>query len=621
MAAFRLGLQMRVGIRLAAVLGASLVHSSLALAQPVPGVYHPHVVTNPAWAEKPSLSLLQQFYPFRARSGRVEGHVVVRCSVTAEGATEGCQSIAEAPEGYGFGAAALAVSRSFRFRPKLIDGVPVGGASVTIPVNFSTAGLPRDAFPLPIPPNPVVGPALGVPTIGPEEAIQSAAAAAPRGVLGVFELRVKATGRQDGNVYLNSEGDYRDQRNLTIELRPSALGVLRAAYGADPDDYLIGKQIQVRGTARRIRIDFLAGGTPTGKYYYQTHVVVSDAGQIVVGPGPTTSPPVASQAAVPSPETTPKGDPTLGTRLVGGVASQGRLWLWSATGALVSFQLSDWRREPRFDQGVISASNAASDTAVLRRVSGTSPDGPVRLLVTTFSGTDRKDSPDLTLAEKERPLGLVGAGAAPAVLTTSALYRLERAGWVRLQLQQPAEKVVIRGVPSVATSLDGRSAYVGWNVGEWGGRLQRVDLGSGVTSELFGAGPVTGVVADPEHPACVIASVGLVHFLSSGEVERACGNAAQTIFANKPLADVKPSLEQSEPFFGVARSGAHVWAISPRALYRVDHGDRAETPLPPLTEVGGLRLSRAIPGLIVLSTDLNWGMSLSGRTPLVIAVE
>jgi len=40
--------------------------------------------------------------------------------------------------------------------------------------------------------------------------------------------------------------------------------------------------IATSGTARRERIDFTANGAPTGKYYYQTHVRVSDAAQIVV---------------------------------------------------------------------------------------------------------------------------------------------------------------------------------------------------------------------------------------------------------------------------------------------------------------------------------------------------
>jgi len=34
--------------------------------------------------------------------------------------------------------------------------------------------------------------------------------------------------------------------------------------------------------AVRTRIDFTSGGRPTGKYYYQTHVVVTDPAQIAL---------------------------------------------------------------------------------------------------------------------------------------------------------------------------------------------------------------------------------------------------------------------------------------------------------------------------------------------------
>ena len=51
--------------------------------------------------------------------------------------------------------------------------------------------------------------------ITPAEAIRRAAEAAPRGVEGRFTFTVKATGRAEGNrLFLNSEADYRDQRNI-----------------------------------------------------------------------------------------------------------------------------------------------------------------------------------------------------------------------------------------------------------------------------------------------------------------------------------------------------------------------------------------------------------------------
>jgi hypothetical protein len=118
--------------------------------------------------------------------------------------------------------------------------------------------------------------------IDPAEAIQSAATAAPQAVRGRFAMRVQAVGRRDGNIYLNSEEDYRDQRNLTVTIRPSAINALAERFGDQADRFLIGKRIVVDGEARRVQIDFTYNGQPTGKYYYQTHVDVREANQLSI---------------------------------------------------------------------------------------------------------------------------------------------------------------------------------------------------------------------------------------------------------------------------------------------------------------------------------------------------
>lgn len=121
--------------------------------------------------------------------------------------------------------------------------------------------------------------------ITPYDAIQRAAAAAPDGIEGVFEMRVLATGRKNGSGFLNSETDYRDQRNLTIAIEPGALARLEADAGASGIDTFKGRTIRVTGSARRTRIALVASGRVTDKYYYQTHVRVSDPAQIDIVAG------------------------------------------------------------------------------------------------------------------------------------------------------------------------------------------------------------------------------------------------------------------------------------------------------------------------------------------------
>jgi len=116
--------------------------------------------------------------------------------------------------------------------------------------------------------------------IPPMLAIERAAGLAPGGYPGTFVMTVRASGRQGSSLYLNSESDYRDPRNLSLEVRPVAQAQLESRLGAPAETVLQGRTIQVDGEARRVRIDFTVGGRPTGKYYYQTHVVIERGEQL-----------------------------------------------------------------------------------------------------------------------------------------------------------------------------------------------------------------------------------------------------------------------------------------------------------------------------------------------------
>ena len=122
------------------------------------------------------------------------------------------------------------------------------------------------------------GPAL---RLSPAQAVINAAEM-PTGIGGVFEMVVRATGRRDGLLYLNSEADYRDPRNLTIVVRPDQERALGTRLGAAVDAAILNKVIAVRGVARKTRIDFTADGRPTGKYYFQTQLALGSARDLTV---------------------------------------------------------------------------------------------------------------------------------------------------------------------------------------------------------------------------------------------------------------------------------------------------------------------------------------------------
>lgn len=112
--------------------------------------------------------------------------------------------------------------------------------------------------------------------------IQAVMAAADHPISGTFLMEVKATGASDGHFYVNSEADYRDQRCLTVEMPDSVADELRIKLGRDLSAGLVGKKIRITGTAEKVRIAFTINGVPTDKYYFQTHVIVTRAAQIVV---------------------------------------------------------------------------------------------------------------------------------------------------------------------------------------------------------------------------------------------------------------------------------------------------------------------------------------------------
>ena len=97
----------------------------------------PPVATRPDWRRRQTFGEMMAHYPKAALAESVEGEVVLRCAITPKGRAEACAVVSETPTGYGFGAAAIEMSKRFEFQPGTVNGAAVRTEDVRVPIAFT----------------------------------------------------------------------------------------------------------------------------------------------------------------------------------------------------------------------------------------------------------------------------------------------------------------------------------------------------------------------------------------------------------------------------------------------------------------------------------------------------
>lgn len=176
--------------------------------------------------------------------------------------------------------------------------------------------------------------------------------------------------------------------------------------------------------------------------------------------------------------------------------------------------------------------------------------------------------------------------------------------------------------------------YVGFNAGEWGGGLRRIDRRSGgitkvernTTGDLCGGplntscDPVNGMIADPWKPDCILVAVGLVHMMPNGRVVEVCGDQVQELYAKPNRAPGKVFDPYGTiAFFGLARDGDTVQAAGIDGIYRIGRDGAAETvPMPQFKDIAGVSVSFELPQIVLVLTTINQHRSVSGAVPMLV---
>lgn len=93
----------------------------------------------PQWVERPSAEAIRRYYPEAAVAQQIVGVVTMDCKVALD-STVACEVIDEAPQGWNFGNAALALSTTFQLRPGTVGEEPVANMSKEVRIRF--AGVP-----------------------------------------------------------------------------------------------------------------------------------------------------------------------------------------------------------------------------------------------------------------------------------------------------------------------------------------------------------------------------------------------------------------------------------------------------------------------------------------------
>lgn len=301
-------------------------------------------------------------------------------------------------------------------------------------------------------------------------------------------------------------------------------------------------------------------------------------------------------------------DPDLGMALMEGVATPEHIWIRGHSG-----------RVARFDR------QTAERTVVAENVVDLLPDGGHlwALVALTENESVVRDLRQPDLAERRvssqgSAVALFATEAGPGVLTTTKALVPSGTRWSRRLLAGAVDR------HAHLSARTGDSLFVGYNRGEWGGGLRRINLSSGAVFIVREPGtdvcvgrldpecsPVVGIVPDRQGADCVLVGASLAHLGGRyGEVLRVCGDVVSPVFA-AALPVVPGSIGslpgQTWPFDSLVATERGWVAVGQDRFARFDGGAVTMEDIPPLRPWAGLQVSEQIDDVIFVEAACCWG--------------
>ena len=319
-----------------------------------------------------------------------------------------------------------------------------------------------------------------------------------------------------------------------------------------------------------------------------------------------------------------------------------RLWLFGTgafyhePGALVSLNLTDGSRHVYFEKGVFDITQVGDSLWALRRSSSKKHQS----LISAWKNGAFEDSEAFTSSDKDQPYAFWNRSGTTTVLSRQSIR--VSSGHSAWRIVRVKSKLYGGAPGAVASPADGSGIYVGSDNGEWGGGLQRIDMSTGVvtnierrdTKELCAGplnrdcDPVPSLIPDPLNRHCILAAVARNHMITAGGVLRVCGERVDVAFSKAetmPGFRKNETVEMTAAFYGLTPAAdGSFWAVaSSPALYHFRSDGTAEQKyeLPELKPFSGIYLSRNIRGVIVLRTDLVSDAETSSESTVVIPLD